>query len=82
MSGHVLQPPGRQLADGRLGGEPVGQLAELRLMRSLRDVAVARSNGERSWRKAWDSNPRKPEDFNGFRGRPIRPLWQPSVERG
>ena len=30
------------------------------------------------WRKAWDSNPRKPEDFNGFRGRPIRPLWQPS----
>ncbi len=25
-----------------------------------------------------DSNPRRPEDLNGFRGRPIRPLWHPS----
>ncbi len=23
-----------------------------------------------------------PKDLNGFRGRPIRPLWHPSVERG
>ena len=29
-------------------------------------------------RKEWDSNPRRPEDLNGFRGRPIRPLWHPS----
>ena len=28
-------------------------------------------------RKEWDSNPRRPEDLNGFRGRPIRPLWHP-----
>ncbi len=32
----------------------------------------------RAVRKEWDSNPRRPEDLNGFRGRPIRPLWHPS----
>src|SRR3954468_2290391 len=31
------------------------------------------------WRKVWHSNPRWPCDHNGFRDRPIRPLWQPSV---
>jgi hypothetical protein len=30
-------------------------------------------------RQGWDSNPWKPCDFNGFRDRPIRPLWHLAV---
>ncbi len=26
------------------------------------------------WRKEWDSNPRYPYGYNGFRDRPIQPL--------
>ena len=32
------------------------------------------------WRRVWDSNPRWPHDHNGSRDRPIRPLWQLSVD--
>ena len=28
-----------------------------------------------SWRRGWDSNPRYGYPYNGFRDRPIRPLW-------
>ena len=30
-------------------------------------------------RKEWDLNPRSPRGDNGFRDRPIRPLWHPSA---
>jgi hypothetical protein len=35
---------------------------------------VARDGGGR-WRRGWDSNPRTGCPVNGFRDRPIRPLW-------
>ena len=31
------------------------------------------------WRRGWDSNPRYGYPYNGFRDRPIRPLWHLSV---
>jgi hypothetical protein len=31
------------------------------------------------WRQGWDSNPWMPCDINGFRDRPIRPLWHLAV---
>src|ERR687893_2856345 len=31
-------------------------------------------------RQGWDSNPWMPCDINGFRDRPIRPLWHLAVE--
>jgi hypothetical protein len=31
------------------------------------------------WRQGWDSNPWTPCDVNGFRDRPIRPLWHLAV---
>ena len=34
------------------------------------------------WRRERDSNPRRPESLNGFRDRPIRPLWHPSWDLG
>ena len=30
------------------------------------------------WRRGWDSNPRYPQGYNGFRDRPVRPLRHPS----
>gem|GEM_PF-2625857 len=33
---------------------------------------------ERLVRRGWDSNPRYPGGYNGFRDRPIQPLWHPS----
>ena len=36
------------------------------------DIAGSSS---RSWRRGWDSNPRTACTVNGFRDRPIRPLW-------
>jgi hypothetical protein len=42
--------------------------------------------GRHDWRRGWDSNPRYGCPHNGFRDRPIRPLWHLSehrrVERG
>jgi site-specific DNA recombinase len=32
------------------------------------------------WRRGWDSNPRYRFRHNGFRDRPIRPLWHPSQQ--
>ncbi len=32
------------------------------------------------WRRGWDSNPRTGCPVNGFRDRPIRPLWHLSLE--
>ncbi len=32
-------------------------------------------------RRGWDSNPRWPEGHNGFRDRPIQPLWHLSEQR-
>src|SRR4029079_4276299 len=40
----------------------------------------ARRRGLVVERRVWDLNPRWPCDHNGFRDRPIRPLWQPSVD--
>ncbi len=31
------------------------------------------------WRRGWDSNPRYPQGYNGFRDRPVRPLRHPSA---
>ena len=31
------------------------------------------------WRREWDSNPRYAYTHNGFRDRPIQPLWHPSA---
>ncbi len=43
-----------------------------------RSLPAKKAVGGNPARKEWDSNPRRPEDLNGFRGRPIRPLWHPS----
>lgn len=48
MPSDVLQPPDRQLADGRLGVEPFGQISERRFVSGFLDVAVAGGNGEGS----------------------------------
>ena len=61
-------------------------LIELRHQQTTRCVAKQRLKSDPQSpilrRKEWDSNPRRPEDLNGFRGRPIRPLWHPSVDGG
>src|SRR5215212_120056 len=36
---------------------------------------TAASPGESEWRRGWDSNPRTGCPVNGFRDRPIQPLW-------
>ena len=38
-----------------------------------------RFSGVGWWRRGWDSNPRWPEGHNGFRDRPIQPLWHLSA---
>ena len=47
----------------------------------------ARAGGlKRNWRRGWDSNPRYPLGYNGFRDRPDRPLrhlsWVPAGGEG
>lgn len=37
-------------------------------------VLINQCVGERKWRRGWDSNPRYPCGYNGFRDRPVRPL--------
>ena len=37
------------------------------------------SNDDDLWRRGWDSNPRIRCRINGFRDRPVRPLWHLSV---
>jgi hypothetical protein len=46
----------------------------------LRTASEARPRGLREWRRGWDSNPRTGRPVNGFRDRPIRPLWHLSGE--
>ncbi len=41
--------------------------------------AVFREIQEENWRRGWDSNPRYPRRYNGFRDRPNRPLWHLSA---
>ena len=36
------------------------------------------SSRQKHWRRGWDSNPRYPQRYNGFRDRPVRPLRHPS----
>ena len=37
--------------------------------------ACSRPTRMKNWRRGWDSNPRYGYPYNGFRDRPIRPLW-------
>jgi hypothetical protein len=38
------------------------------------ESAIANRQSAITWRRGWDSNPRNPCGFNGFRDRPIQPL--------
>jgi hypothetical protein len=42
---------------------------------SQRLGGVNREQTRETWRRGWDSNPRTGCPINGFRDRPIRPLW-------
>ena len=44
-----------------------------------RTIGTPRLRQEREWRRGWDSNPRYPSGYNGFRDRPIQPLSHLSV---
>ena len=56
----------------------VAMLQRLRspLLRQIKNPAEA---GHVIWRRGWDSNPRTACAVNGFRDRPIRPLWHLSI---
>ena len=45
------------------------------------DGKISLQKQRTSWRRGWDSNPRYGYPYNGFRDRPIRPLWHLSVRR-
>jgi hypothetical protein len=45
-----------------------------------RQVCAPDGAGGGGWRRGWDSNPRTGCPVNGFRDRPIRPLWHLSFE--
>ena len=77
--------------DGRLAHQNVSSYQ--RLMRAACKARKTRTNcaarSQKSllyqwlncWRRGWDSNPRYGYPYNGFRDRPIRPLWHLSVPR-
>src|ERR1700759_4663087 len=48
----------------------------------MRKACITLKNPKLKWRRGWDSNPRYPYGYNGFRDRPIQPLSHLSALRG
>ena len=73
---------GRRTRRGRAGGSVVALVTARSAVEhdtpEPATVRVAPMPRDIAWRREWDLNPRRPEGLNGFRDRPIRPLWHPS----
>ena len=55
------------------GAIPLGDLSKLKSQ-------ILNLRFKNNWRRGWDSNPRYPLEYNGFRDRPIQPLSHLSAE--